>query len=161
MLSLEYIPKHQERDYAILSDWFKKFQADFLIIPDSPKMRPTPEACIVSVLFGKGLGVDVIPSIAASGRREERVESLLLGLKYAGIKKVAVVGGDYRKAEELNGSQMAKKAKEILGAESFIVCGSHLVLDKANKKLLESKITNGAEMIISQPAFDIWSAQNF
>ncbi|PAF42798.1 hypothetical protein [Helicobacter sp. 11S02596-1] len=161
MLSLEYIPKDKENDMTILQDWLKHLKVDFLIVPDSPKLKPTPEACLISTIWGDRLGVDVIASIAGSGRREERIESLLLGLRYAGIHKVAVVGGDKRQNGELGGWQLAKKAKEILGEKSFIICGSGLNLDKENKKSLENKIANGAKMIISQPAFDPKSAQKF
>ncbi|PAF46170.1 hypothetical protein BKH46_08705 [Helicobacter sp. 12S02634-8] len=161
MLSLEYIPQGLEADKNLLTSWLACLWADFVIIPDSPKGKPTPEACMAALGLRDSFDVRMIPSIAASGRRVERVESLLLGLKYAGFDAVAVIGGDRRAQGDLDGGAMAKIAKEILGKESLVVCGSSLILDTEAKKSLEKKIANGARIIISQPAFCPQAAERF
>lgn len=161
MLGLEYIPKQQDTDISTLSKWINLNRPDFLIIPDSPNSRPTPEACMISLLWREKLGVDVIASIAGSGRRQERIESLLMGLLYAQISKVAVVGGDARDTGNLSGIEMIKKAKEILGASSTIISGSKAVLDFGEKEKLKAKLENGADIIITQPIFEREVAQRF
>ncbi|PAF41981.1 methylenetetrahydrofolate reductase [Helicobacter sp. 11S03491-1] len=161
MLSMEFIPKQKDQDFEMIAKWLDKIHLDFIIIPDSPNLKSTPEASIVALIFEKKLGIQFIPSIAGSGRREERIESLLLGLKYSNIFNVAVVGGDCSGMGEIDGVGLAKKAKNILGEESLIICGSKGTIDLANKKNLEAKISNGANLIITQPIFHPKTAQKF
>lgn len=161
MLGLEYIPRQQDTDISTLSKWTKLIKPDFLIIPDSPNSRPTPEACMISVLWREKLGVEVISSIAGSGRRQERIESLLMGLVYAQISKVAVVGGDSPHTGDLSGVEMIKKAKDILGPASTVISGSKAILDTHEKEKLKAKLGNGADIIITQPIFEREVAQRF
>lgn len=161
MLSLEYIPRQKDADIQIISKWIDKQKPDFIILPDSPNLKPTPEACMISKLWNNQLQIDVIPSIAGSGRRKERVESLLMGLLYLQISKVALIGGDLPSEENLSGSQMIKKAKEILGTHSTIISGSKAILDTHEKEKLKTKLENGADIIISQPIFELKIAQKF
>lgn len=161
MLGLEYIPKQQDIDIYTLSKWTKLIKPDFIIIPDSPNSKPTPEACMISLLWKEKLGIEMIASIAGSGRRKERIESLLMGLLYAQISKVAVVGGDSPQTGDLSGIEMIKKAKDILGASSTIISGSKVVLDFGEKEKLRAKLENGADIIITQPIFEREVAQRF
>lgn len=161
MIGLEYIPKQQDADISILLQWIELIKPDFILIPDSPNSKPTPEACVLSSLWSNQLQIDIIPSIAGSGRRKERVESLLMGLLYAQISKVAVIGGDSPTEENLSGVQMIKKAKEILGTHSTIISGSKAVLDTYEKEKLKAKLENGADIIITQPIFELKVAQRF
>lgn len=161
MLSLEYIPKQKDTDIQIISKWITKQKPDFIILPDSPNSKPTPEACMLSKLWNDQLQIDIIPSIAGSGRRKERVESLLMGLLYIQISKVALIGGDLPSKENLNGVEMIKKAKEILGVHSTVISGSKAILDTHEKEKLKAKLENGVDIIISQPIFELKIAQNF
>lgn len=161
MLSLEYIPKQKDTDIQIISKWIAKQKPDFIILPDSPNSKPTPEACMLSKLWNDQLQIDIIPSIAGSGRRKERVESLLMGLLYIQISKVALIGGDLPSKENLNGVEMIKKAKEILGTTSTVISGSKAILDTHEKEKLKAKLENGVDIIISQPIFELKVAQNF
>lgn len=116
---------------------------------------------MIAKLWRDELQIDVIPSIAGSGRRRERVESLLMGLLYMGISKVALIGGDLPSETNLNGIQMIKIAKEILGAGSTLISGSRAILDEREKEKLKAKLENGADIIISQPIFELRVAQQF
>ncbi|MDO7253174.1 methylenetetrahydrofolate reductase [Helicobacter cappadocius] len=161
MIGLEYIPKQKDTDIKIISKWIDKIKPDFIILPDSPNLKPTPEASVLAPLWSKELKLDVIASIAGSGRREERVESLLKSLAYLQVKKVALIGGDCPIEGNLSGIQMIKKAKEILGQECVVISGSKAMLDTQEKVKLQAKIENGANIIITQPIFELKTAQKF
>lgn len=161
MLSLEYLPTQFENDLITLDWWFEAMKMDFVILPDSPNLKASPEAVVANILLKTSLNKRVIASIAGSGRRKERVESLLLALKYASISEIALVGGDDRRDGELSGVAMAQIASSILGKNCFIISGSKTTLDKVSKANLEAKIDNGVKYIITQPIFDLKQAQTF
>ncbi|PAF54430.1 hypothetical protein BKH42_00510 [Helicobacter sp. 13S00482-2] len=161
MIGLEYIPKQKEMDLELISNWIDKIKPDFILIPDSPNSRPTPESCIISMLWKQRLAIDVIGTIAGSGRRKDRIESTLLALKYLQVNKVALIGGDSPSIGDLNGIELIKKAKDILGEDSVIISGSKAILDTEEKHKLKTKIEAGANIIISQPIFEPKIAQKF
>lgn len=161
MLSLEYLPIHFKYDLATLNWWFETMGADFVILPDSPNLKASAEAVVVNILLKTRLNKRTIASIAGSGRRKERVESLLLALQYASISEIALVGGDERRSDELSGATMARMASSILGENCFIISGSTTTLDSASQANLESKINNGVKFIITQPIFSLAEAEGF
>lgn len=159
MLSLEYLPQSLDCDIDNINKIYQKIKPDFLLLPDSPKSIPSPESLLIGVFLKQKLNIEIIPSIVGSGRDEVRIKSLLLAFRYFDFKNLAVVGGDNRKEGEKNGIEMISLVKETLGKDSYIISGCSPVWNEKTKENIEKKIENGADLIITQPIFDLKGAE--
>lgn len=140
MIGVEFVASEDFlRDVAILKEFRKYVNFDFLIIPDNPFFLSSPSSLLCAKMLQDSLGVVAYPCISGRGKSIENVISWLKGAKYGGIEGIACVSGDGEgwgcSVEEI--LTCAKGFKEVITTSNF----------------WEKKKECGATRGISQPNF--------
>lgn len=163
----------------------KEAGADFLNIADSPLARMRMSAWAVAHLVQQELGIEAVLHFPTRGRNLLRIQGDLLAAHTLGIHNLFVVMGDpthigdYPEAmnaydivptglvqlitQRLN--KGVEQSGQAIDQPTQFTVGCALSLTPANpgreRRLLHKKIKNGADFALTQPVFDVPTAQAF
>ena len=169
MFGIEFLPQDSKSDVAVLqamcegAKTYLQQQVNFVLLPSNPRKRASVNALLsASILSTSFKPMRFVPTLSGSGYVGEagkrQILSQLLGVKYANLEALALIGGE---GEGLSGVEMLSLAREVLGEDIYLISGSGALKDMQSKERLKQKLQAGVDRIITQPFFDVQEAQSF